>query len=52
MVVVLVVGGFWWAGGEEPAAPSLASAPAAGAPAALDHKAKPEAPPERTPPSE
>ncbi|MFE8940447.1 class F sortase [Streptomyces sp. NPDC007872] len=30
MVVVLVVGGFWWAGDEEPAAPSLASAPVAG----------------------
>ncbi|MFF5453529.1 class F sortase [Streptomyces sp. NPDC012950] len=29
VLVVLVVGGFWWAGDEEPAAPPLASAPAA-----------------------
>ncbi|KQX47791.1 peptidase C60 [Streptomyces sp. Root66D1] len=51
MTVVLVTGGVWWAGGEDPAAGQLAAGPAApggtgaqavaGAPAALDHKAKP-----------
>ncbi|MER5963149.1 class F sortase [Streptomyces sp. NPDC002057] len=60
VAAVLVVGGFWWAGDEEPAGPALAAGPAdpgreagavaaAGAPAALDHKAKPEAKPEAKP---
>ncbi|MGW1251910.1 class F sortase [Streptomyces sp. NPDC002535] len=56
VTTVLVTGGIWWAGDEEPDAPALAAAAAtaapgpegaaAGAPAALDHKAKPEAQPE------
>ncbi|WP_055601603.1 class F sortase [Streptomyces aureus] len=49
VTLVLVTGCVWWAGDEEPAGAALAAAPAApgraaaavGAPAALDHKAKP-----------
>lgn len=56
MTCVLVTGGAWWAGDGEPADPPLAAGPAspgpaaAGAPAALDHKAKPRALPKATPP--
>ncbi|MFF8377438.1 class F sortase [Streptomyces sp. NPDC015661] len=57
VTTVLVTGGVWWAGDEEPAAPPLAAGPAAsgrattaaGAPAALDHKAKTRALPKATP---
>ncbi|MFV6032936.1 class F sortase [Streptomyces sp. NPDC056264] len=59
VTTVLVTGGIWWAGDEEPDAPALAAAAAtaapgpegaaAGAPAALDHKAKPEAKPDAQP---
>ncbi|MFD4319325.1 class F sortase [Streptomyces sp. NPDC058548] len=57
VTVVLVTGGVWWAGDEEPEGPALAAAAAAsggagaavGAPAALDHKAKPETKPETKP---
>ncbi|MFE5545729.1 class F sortase [Streptomyces sp. NPDC056534] len=58
VTTVLVTGGIWWAGDEEPDAPALAAAAAAapgaaeaavGAPAALDHKAKPETKPETKP---
>ncbi|MFE5944199.1 class F sortase [Streptomyces sp. NPDC056480] len=57
VAVVLVTGVVWWAGDEEPDGPALAAAPAAagragaavGAPAALDHKAKPETKPEARP---
>ncbi|WP_052499018.1 class F sortase [Streptomyces vietnamensis] len=49
VTAALVTGGVWWAGDGEPADPPLAAGPAthgragatAGAPAALDHKAKP-----------
>ncbi|WP_435843287.1 class F sortase [Streptomyces gardneri] len=62
---VLVAGGAWWAGDGEPVDPPLAASPAApgpaaagaaaagaaaGAPASLDHKAKPRALPKATPP--
>ncbi|MDV5144618.1 class F sortase [Streptomyces sp. SBC-4] len=65
MTCVLVTGGAWWAGDGEPADPPLAAGPVApgpaaagaaaasrvaGAPAALDHKAKPRALPKATPP--
>ncbi|WP_395359848.1 class F sortase [Streptomyces sp. YH02] len=61
VTVVLVTGVASWAGDEEPAHPAPASGPvaphragtvaaAAGAPAALDHKAKPRARPKVTPP--
>ncbi|MFE6855240.1 class F sortase [Streptomyces sp. NPDC057674] len=59
VTTVLVTGGIWWAGDEEPDAPALAAAAATaapgpegaavGAPAALDHKAKPETKPEAQP---
>ncbi|WP_369143373.1 class F sortase [Streptomyces sp. R44] len=62
VTTVLVTGGVWWAGDEEPADPPLAAGPAtpgpaahgragaaAGAPAALDHKAKNRALPKATP---
>ncbi|GGT11986.1 hypothetical protein GCM10010222_62540 [Streptomyces tanashiensis] len=63
ITTVLVTGGVWWAGDEEPADPPLAAGPtasgaaapdragaAAGAPAAVDHKAKTRALPKATPP--
>ncbi|MFE0651715.1 class F sortase [Streptomyces sp. NPDC059534] len=64
VTTVLVTGGVWWAGDDEPADPPLAAGPAApggtgqaagaahaaaGAPAALDHKAKPGVRPKGTP---
>ncbi|MFB6840069.1 class F sortase [Streptomyces sp. NPDC056361] len=65
VVTVLVAGGVWWADDDgEPADPPLAAGPAApgrtgqtgaggaaaGAPAAVDHKAKPRAHPKAVPP--
>ncbi|MFF5285758.1 MULTISPECIES: class F sortase [Streptomyces] len=57
VTTAMVTGGIWWAGDGEPADPPLAAAPAAhgrvgpaaGAPAALAHRAKPRSVPKATP---